>query len=288
MQGKTIQIFLPDGNPRGVRLAEITSRTVLGIVIPRAHLDIAATRTELSAVGVYYLLGESEQAQPLVYVGEAEDAILRLRQHNKSKDFWHTALVFVSKTRYFTKTHVRYLEWHSREKVQKAARYRLDNANAPSRPFASESVEADLHDNFETIQILASALGFPLFDEIRQPTKRDLLYCRGRDAEAEGEYTEDGLIVFKGSTANVEEVPSAAGTWVPRVRQPLLDRGIMRRDGAVLTFTQNHVFASPSAAAVAVLGRNANGWSEWKFSDGRTLDEVKRSVSETTDEGVTN
>jgi len=24
---KTIQIFLPDGNPRGVRVAEITSRT---------------------------------------------------------------------------------------------------------------------------------------------------------------------------------------------------------------------------------------------------------------------
>ena len=37
--GKTIQIFLPDGNPRSVKIAEITSRTVQAILIPRSKLD---------------------------------------------------------------------------------------------------------------------------------------------------------------------------------------------------------------------------------------------------------
>ena len=44
----------------------------------------------------------------------------------------------------------------------------------------------------------------------------------------------------------------------------------------MLIFTRDHLFASPSMAAVALQGRSANGWLEWKTPQGRTLDEVKR------------
>ena len=278
MQGKTIQIFLPDGNARGVRLAEITSRTVLAILVPRAHLDIASERPELSRVGLYFLVGEEEGGgQPLVYVGEAEDVLARLRQHNKGKDFWTFAVVVVSKTQSFTKTHVKYLESYCHEAIGRAGRFRVENTTLPARPFASESMEADLHDNFETMRVLVATLGYPLFDEITSSSKDDMLVCRGKEAEARGEYTEDGLVVFEGSSANLEEVRSAVGTWVTRIRDPLISAGVLKRDGTVYRFAANHVFASPSAAAVAVLGRNANGWIEWKFADGRTLSEVKRS-----------
>jgi hypothetical protein len=53
--GKTIQIFLPDGNPRSLKIPEITSRTIQAILIPRAKLDDAAKRQELKNVGVYFL-----------------------------------------------------------------------------------------------------------------------------------------------------------------------------------------------------------------------------------------
>jgi len=39
---------------------------------------------------------------------------------------------------------------------------------------------------------------------------------------------------------------------------------------------KNSIFTSPSAAAATVLARNANGWREWKYKNGKTLDEVKR------------
>jgi len=146
----------------------------------------------------------------------------------------------------------------------------------PTCPYISESMRADLEDNFDTLQILVSTLGYPLFDEIRIPEKNDLLVCRGKDAEAKGEYTEDGFVVFQGSRANLEESKAAQGTWVTKIRRPLIDSGVLIHEGNVYRFTRNHVFSSPSAAAVAVLGRNANGWLEWKYSDGRTLDEVKR------------
>ena len=43
-------------------------------------------------------------------------------------------------------------------------------------------------------------------------------------------------------------------------------------------FTRDHLFASPSMAALALMGRSANGWLEWKAADGRTLDELKRQA----------
>ena len=43
-------------------------------------------------------------------------------------------------------------------------------------------------------------------------------------------------------------------------------------------FTRDHLFSSPSMAALAVMGRSANGWLEWKDASGKTLDELKRQV----------
>ena len=46
-KGKTIQTFLPDGNPRGIKITEITSRTVQAVLFPRSLLTEVAKRDEL-------------------------------------------------------------------------------------------------------------------------------------------------------------------------------------------------------------------------------------------------
>jgi len=274
--GKTIQIFLPDGNPRSLKMAEITSRTVQAILIPRAKLDEAAKRQELKNVGVYFLIGSSdEDSKPMLYVGEAEDCLTRLKQQNKQKDFWNTAIAVISKTQYFTKTHIKFLESHCYAEAQKVGRYKLENPNAPTMPFVSESMEADLLDNYDTIKILVATLGYPIFDQIKKPQKKDILYCKGKAAKAEGEYTEDGLIVFAGSVCNLKETQSA-GPYVKNWRDQLIRDGILKQEGDVYKFTHDHIFSSPSTAAAVVLARRANGWTEWKYKDGKTLDEAKR------------
>ena len=272
--GKTIQIYLPDGNPRSMKIAEITSRTVSAILIPRSKLDESAKRDELNNVGIYLLFG-SDESKPQVYIGEAENCLSRLKQHNKSKDFWTHALAFISKTQYFTKTHIKFLEWLCCEVATKANRYSLENGNLPSKPHVSESVEADLYDNFETIQILASTLGYPVFDEIKKPKTKEVIVCKGKDAYAEGEYTEDGIIVFADSRCNLTE-SKTAGSWVIGMRRDLKESDVLTEKDGVLLFTKDHVFSSPSASAAVVLARRANGWIEWKYKDGKTLDEVKR------------
>lgn len=276
MSGKTIQIYLPNGNPRSIKLAEITSRTVQVMLVPRANLELAAKRKELTGVGVYYLIGKSAQTDaPQLYVGEAEDCLVRLKQHNKGKDFWTHALIALSKTAYFTKSHVKFLESHSYQQAKRAGQWELENGSIPTTPYISESMEADLLDNFETIKILVSTLGYPLFEVPVKPKKKDLLICKGKEACAEGEYTSDGLIVFKGSTCNKETVSSAQPGLV-KYRQTLIDEGVLVHADKVLRFAKDWIADSPSRASCVVLGRSSNGWLEWKYADGRTLNDMKR------------
>jgi len=276
-QGKTIQIFLPDGNPRGVKIAEFTSRTLQAVLVPRAQLDMACSRKELSRVGLYFLFGEvGAEGAPQVYVGEAEDCGVRLKQHNKTKDWWEWALVCVSKTAEFTKSHVKFLEWHCYQEAAAAGRFAVDNSTVPTKSHVSESMEADLLDHFETLRILSGTFGYPLFDHIKKSGDKNLLICKGKKAMATGEYTEDGLVVFAKSTANRAATKSSSeSSRVTRAR--LIEQGVLAPvDDDTYIFTKDHVFRSPSQAADVVLGRSANGWIDWKYSDGRTLDEVKR------------
>ena len=174
--GKTIQIFLPDGSPKSIKIAEITNRTVQVILIPRAKLELAYSRKELENVGVYLLIGNpDEKENPIVYIGEAENSLNRLKQQNKAKDFWATALVIVSKTHGLTKTHIKYLEWFCYTEAEKTNRYRLENSTIPTKPHVSESMESDLLDNFETIKVLITTLGYPVFEKIMKPEKKDIL-----------------------------------------------------------------------------------------------------------------
>jgi len=57
---KTIQIFLPGGDPRGLRVAEITTRIVQVIEVPRTRLDEFSRMPESAQVGVYFLASSAE------------------------------------------------------------------------------------------------------------------------------------------------------------------------------------------------------------------------------------
>jgi hypothetical protein len=65
---KTIQIYLPTVEPRGICIADITTRLVLAVLIPRSELAAGKLRWELDHPGVYFLFGEDRgrcQANPL-------------------------------------------------------------------------------------------------------------------------------------------------------------------------------------------------------------------------------
>ncbi|MEM0961966.1 MAG: GIY-YIG nuclease family protein [Bacteroidota bacterium] len=277
---KTIQIFLPDGNPRSVRIAEITSRTVRAVEVPRSKLAVAASRSEVRQVGLYFLFGEDEDAaRPRVYIGESEDCLNRLGDHHKKKDFWTRGVAVTSKTRHFDKAKVKWLEWHALAEAERVGRYEVENTAFPAEPHISEPVRADLLDTFGTVRTLLATLGFPVFEafHVPAPEASTVTYtCSGRGVTARGEYVEDGMLVLAGSEAALRAVASWRGTAAENKRQRLVEGGVLVCDGDRYLFAKDYLLGTPSTAAKTVLGRNSNGWTSWKDAEGRTLDERER------------
>lgn len=278
LRPQTIQIFLPDGSPRSIKIAEITNRVVKAVLIPRNQLANAGKRTEVSNVGLYLLFGESdESAKPMVYIGETEDCLERLKKHNREKEFWTHAVVFVSRIGAFTKAHVKYLEHIGVKIAKEVNRYKMENGNIPKAPHITESMEADLLDSFETIKILLSTLGYPVFESISKKTiaKKELFFIKAKGIKAEGDLIDDGFVVFKGSEAIIKTTPSCHD-YIITSRKKLLNDGIFVEKDGKYHFMADHVFSSPSTAAGVVQGRTANGWRDWKDKRGKTLNELKR------------
>jgi Domain of unknown function (DUF4357) len=303
MSGKTIQIYLPSGDPRGMRIAEITTRIVRTFEIPRAELSKFLTRPEANQVGVYFLFGENEAGNPACYIGQSGSVGERLKNHNINKDFWSRAIAVVSLTNNWTQTHVTYLEWLCLQAAKKADRYELENGNEGSKPFTPEALEADCQEVFETVSFLTTALVYPLFDEL--PTKQKtqanfntqssstqndsnasnetrIYFCKGKGgADAQGVYSADGFVVFKGSKARKTVVDSFKEDRFMNRRNILFSQGKIQDTGDVLEFIEDVLFSAPSAASDMVLGRASNGWIDWSLSDGRTLHDMERSEATT-------
>lgn len=281
MRPKTIQIFLPGGDPRGIRVAEITTRIVQLIEVPRSLLADFLKMTQSSHVAVYFLFSEAEAGDGRsVYIGQTGDLRARLTNHNNNKDFWQRALVLISRTNSLTQTHALFLEWHCLKACRDTGRYADENENSGSKPHTPPPLEADCLEIFDTAHALLATLGYPIFDpvtDVGASTKDDeIFYCKASGTKGRGMYTQEGFVVLKGSIGRKENVRSIIGTANEQFRNKLFDSGVIRPEGDVVVFDKDHLFRSPSMAATALTGRTANGWLEWKTKDGRTLDVVKR------------
>lgn len=280
---KTIQIFLPGGDPRGIRIAEITTRIVQVIEVPRSLLQEFLKMRESDQVAVYFLIGgpgDPEAEDPRVYVGQTGDLRARLASHNQKKDFWERVLVLVSRTDSLTQTHGLFLECHCLEAIKKAGRYTDENGNCGIRPHTPAPLEADCMEIFDTGRTLLSTLGYPIFDPVATSAATahadEVFHLTTAGISGRGLYTPEGFVVLKGSVGRRVNVPTFSPTN-QRFRAKLVDAGVMREQGDDVVFEKDHVFGSPSMAAIALLGRTSNGWKEWKGEDGHTLDELKRS-----------
>lgn len=274
MRGKTISIYIPDSNPRGVKICEINNSIVKAIFIPRNKLEDVSKRADIFEPGIYFLFGnEDEIGKPNVYIGEAENLFTRLRQHNLSKDFWNIAICFVSEKRNINKAHIKYLENYACAEAKRINKCILENSVTPTQSSITEQEIDFVLSFFDDLTVLLSTLGYPIFEESKKESQ-NLFICKGKDAYAEGEYTETGMIVFKGSKAQLDEAPSMVKNKLSR--DMLIKTGVLKEIEGILIFQEDYVFTTPTAAARTVLGRSANGWTEWKTKEGVTLDEKFR------------
>lgn len=289
--GKSVRLFLADGTPGGLITAEIMNWTGQVLAAPRSDLATLVKRAEVTRTGIYLLLGDDPDSpgDTLAYIGESDDVGKRLTQHGRSeaangKDFWERAVVLTSKDMNLTKAHARYLESRLIGLAAQIGRAKLENGNSPPAVSLPEADISDMEFFIEQARIVLPVLGVNLLRSTRtaasdaapqplagsvekSPVFRLVSERSGVDAtaqEVDGEFT-----VREGSRARAEWV--AVDHSYAKLYARLVDDGTLQLvpDGSARVFTRDVVFASPSAAAAAVLGRNANGRLEWKVADSR-------------------
>ncbi len=272
--GKTIKIFLIDGDPNGRMSCELSNWSGKAYKIPRVKVKDCTDRDDLTSTGVYLLFGKDEEGKDQVYIGEAESILKRLNQQLTSKDFWNEAIVFISKDENLNKAHIKYLENRLHDIAKAANRYKVDNSVIPTQSSISESDRAEMEEFIEYVKMLVNTLGHKVFDEKREfkpKQKQETFFIRAaRGADGQGEPTSDGFVVLKGTKAAGSTVTSMTSNFI-LLRQKLIDEGVLVNKGEYFEFPDDYIFSSPSTAASIVLGRNANGLTEWKLKDGRTL-----------------
>lgn len=278
MASATIKLYLPRGDAKSLRTAEISNWTGKAVAAPRTELDELLAREELDKAGVYILIGSDPLTNtPQAYIGEAEIIRERIKQH-RTKEFWVTAIIFVSKDENLTKAHVRYLESRLLAEAAEVNRFTLEQNQAGGSKLP-ESDREDMEVFLARIRQLLPVLGSDILSPIAQSTTRSqlggVLLCRNKGAEARGQRTANGFVVFRGSTAVLVERPSAENyPYVTAQRKQLLVDGTLVEKDGFLAFTKDSEFTSPSAAAVVIHGGSANGMIAWKTKDGTSLKEL--------------
>jgi hypothetical protein len=278
MTSATIKLFLPRGDAKSLRTAEISNWTGKAVAAPRTEIDELLAREELDKAGVYILIGNDPLTNaPRAYIGEAEVIRERLKQH-KTKEFWVSAIVFVSKDENLTKAHVRYLESRLLAEAAKVNRFTLEQNQAGGAKLP-ESDREDMEVFLARIRQLLPVLGSDILAPIAQPAAKaqpgGVLYCRIRGAEGRGQRTVNGFVIFRGSTAVLEERPSAENyLYVMAQRRQLIAEGVLTEKAGFLVFTRDAEFSSPSAAAAVIHGGSANGLIAWKTEGGKSLKQL--------------
>ncbi len=285
--GRTIQIYLADGTPHGLKIASIHGWTGSVLVSNNTNFPSLLARSEMERTGIYIFQGpdREDSLRLRVYIGEADHLRDRVRQSADERDFWETVAVVGTSDESLTKGHVRYLEALLIEKAAAAGRSVIDNAQRPS-PASKKLPEAD-RANMERflaeLEGILPILGFDLLKPMSQPSPQirseaatsespsspprlAQFELRHRSEIKTQAFEQDGeFIVMEGSEA-LKDGGFTTNTY-RELRGDLISQGVLAESaeaGGGYVFAKNWAFSSPSAAAAVALGRNSNGRVEWR------------------------
>ncbi len=164
----TMRIFVPSGDPEGLRLIDRMNWTGLGLAFPRIEWPKIKQRDQFARTGIYILVGYEGESQdddlPTIYVGQAGSVHDRIDSHIQHKDFWDRGIVFVSTSGGLNSAHVSWLEYALIARATKAKRCHLDNNNEPNEPTLTEAEKADVQSFLEEILQIVPLVGLRVFD----------------------------------------------------------------------------------------------------------------------------
>jgi len=289
-RGKSINLFLMDGDPSGRIKCTLANWTGVAYKIPRTKLETCKGRDDLSQSGVYFLFGASDQTEEMVvYIGQAgvrsngNGILCRLQEHkrNPDKDYWTEAIVFTTSNNSFGPTEISWLEHRFTVMANEAKRYAVKNGNDPSPGNVTEEKQSELEEFVDYARIVMGTLGHKVFESLtqsadassfpdsddKQTAQQRLCLSRGK-AKAYGRLTNEGFVVLAGSV--IKDITPHCPDRARRMREAEKDNigadGVLKKD---------ILFNTPSGAGAFVLGTTSNGPTDWKTENGKTLKEIE-------------
>ena len=283
--GRTIQLFLVDGKPSGLRKATIHGWTGLIFVSGDSTFGALTARDEVDRTGIYILAGPDPDKAGVTraYIGSGNSVAERIKQSALKRDFWETAITITTSDDDLSKGHAEYLEARLIEMTGAAGRVTLDNGTSPdtSRRRLPEADVANMEQFLANLKIILPVIGLDMLkpqpravSDTATPVdlrtsgevRFEIRHKSGVQAEA---VEEDGeFVVLEGSEAltGTGYVQQSYGG----LKQKLIEDGVLTPtlDGK-LRFARAYAFSSPSAAAAVILDRNSNGRLEWKVKGGK-------------------
>ncbi len=282
--GRTIQLFLVDGKPTGLRKASIHGWTGLLFVSGASAFGDLTAREEVDRTGVYILSGPDpdQPGATRVYIGSGNSVSERIKQSAVKRDFWETAITITTSDDDMSKGHAEYLEARLIEQTAKSGRVTLDNGTHPdtSRRRLPEADVANMEQFLANLRIILPVIGLdmlkpqpkavsakasPSSPSVSDEVQFEIRHKSGVEAtavEEEGEF-----VVLEGSEAltGTGYVQQSYGG----LKEKLIADGVLVSQDLPtgtdkLRFAKPWSFSSPSAAAAVVLDRNSNGRLEWK------------------------
>lgn len=272
---KKLEIIYYNGQPDGIRSIRRHLSTITTYVIPRSLLSNAKKISGITRQGIYYLINENDDNKiAQIYIGQTRNGVTRLDDHNRSKNFWNKAIMFLADNKTFSLDMISGLEEYAIKKAHEAKRYKVENTVKPKY----EIDEYDLpliEEVYDEIQFIMATLGYKMNDATQEQSNIEKFYTTRNGINACGIYSGEQFEVLADSEIDLEKNFSTR----PQVQK---QREIAFRNGDIVEINGKYIlkvsmsFSSPSTAASFVLGHSANGWVEWKNKDGKTLDEVYR------------
>ena len=270
---KKLETIYHNGQPDGIRSIRRNLSTMTVYVIPRPLLAEAKTISGINRPGIYYLINENDDNKiAQIYVGQTRNGILRLDDHNRSKDFWNKAIMFLADNKTFSLDMISGLEKFAIIKAQESKRYKVENTVVPKYEI-DEYDMASVEEIYDEIQFIMGTQGYKM-DNVKSSTSSDIFHTTRNGISALGIYDGEKFQVLEGSQININKPVHLAR--YNKQRAELLASGEVSQVDGKYFLNITIEFNTPSGASDFVLGGSTNGWVEWKNSEGKTLNEIFR------------
>lgn len=172
-EAKTIKLLLSNGSLSGLLMAELLKWEGILFASPRSSYQLLSSEQESMYWGVYLLVSEDK-----VYIGQANDLLRRITEHDKSKDWWTKVILLTTKDNSLNRSDIDYLENKLIAIAKQNGTLEMNNIQTGNSPKVSRYRETELKDFLDGGLLLLELIGIKVFvkDLINKNKKESTIF----------------------------------------------------------------------------------------------------------------